>query len=324
MKYSIIYFIVLILASGQSAFAKLKQNVMIADPTIIYYNGLYYMYGTESNPENGFPILTSKNLKYWNPSKVNDGYALLKGRNTFGNWGFWAPQVIGDNGKFFMLYTANEQIAIAESKSPLGPFQQKIETPLDETIKQIDPYLFIDDDGKIYLYHVRLGGGNKIFVAEFKRDFTGIKNETLTECIAAENGWEDTKRVQAPPIAEGPTVLKHKGIYYLFYSANDFRNIDYAVGYATSKSPLGPWIKYEGNPILNRKIIGYNGTGHGDVFFDKNGKMKYVFHTHHDEKNVIPRKTFIVSMQFEKDLKSKIDKVVIYPKTLVELKTILK
>jgi len=296
--------------------AKTKPNgdvIYLADPTIFPYQGLYYLYGTESIPETGFPVLTSKDLKNWIKPKEasNNGYALLKGNKTFGTTGFWAPQVIHYNNMFYMLYTANENIAIAESNSPIGPFTQRMIAALPSPVKQIDPFLFFDDNEKKYLYHVRLGGGNKLFVAEMKDDFTGIKDETLIECITAQGGWEDTKRVPAPPIAEGPTVIKHKGTYYLFYSANDFRNIDYAVGYATSKSPLGPWTKYPKNPIIDRSKIGKNGTGHGDVFKDEKGNLSYVFHSHNSESEVLPRQTFIVGLKFIPNTQTNIDEIAI-------------
>jgi len=296
--------------------AKAKQKevpVYLADPTIFSFNGLYFLYGTEPTPETGFPVLVSTDLIEWNkPKKAsNNGYALMKGKQTFGSTGFWAPQIIAYKSKFYMLYTANENIALAESKSPYGPFTQKKIGALPSDTKQIDPFLFFDENGKKYLYHVRLGGGNKIFVAEFKDDFSGIKTETLKECISAENGWEDTKRIPAPPIAEGPTVLKHKGVYYLFYSSNDFRNIDYAVGYATSNSPMGPWMKNPKNPIINRTVIGKNGTGHGDVFKDEKGQFFYVYHSHHSESEVLPRQTFLIGLKFVENDQTKIDDVVI-------------
>ena len=64
---------------------------------------------------------------------------------------------------------------------------------------------------------------------------------------------------------EGPTVVKLDDLYYLFYSANHFKNIDYAVGYATSTSPYGPWKKHANNPIIHRSIVHENGSGHGDI-----------------------------------------------------------
>jgi len=302
------------------------EAVYLADPTVFYFNNLYFLYGTERNSEKGFPVLVSKDLIHWKSpkEKINFGYALMKGKQTFGSSGFWAPQIFAYNKKFYMLYTANENIALAESNSPYGPFTQKNIGSLPNNSKQIDPFLFIDDNGKKYLYHVRLGGGNKIYVAEFKDDFSGIKEESLTECITAEGGWEDTKRIPAPPIAEGPTVLKHNGIYYLFYSANDFRNIDYAVGYATSKSPFGPWTKNPKNPIINRSKIGKNGTGHGDVFKDKKGNYFYVFHSHNSETSVSPRQTLIIGLKFLVNSQTNIDEIIIDKSRMITPQLILK
>jgi len=295
------------------------KAVYLADPTIFYDNSTYFLYGTAQDSEKGFPVLISKDLKKWyKDSKAsNSSYVLEKGKHTFGTKGFWAPQVFLYNKKYYMLYTANESIAIAESNTPSGPFIQEKVTAISGTTKQIDPYLFVDDDGKKYLYHVRLGGGNKIYVAEFKDDFSGIKDETLKQCISAEGGWENTDNVPAPPITEGPTVIKHKGIYYLIYSANDFRSIDYAVGYATSKSPFGPWIKYEKNPIIDRHIIGRNGTGHGDMFKDAKGDYHYVFHTHNSDSLVVPRQTFIIGLKFRYNKITNSDEIIVNKNSLI-------
>ena len=195
------------------------------------------------------------------------------------------------------MYTANEKIAVATSDNPLGPFKNTSKEPLTASVKQIDPFVFIDDDGKKYLYHVRLTNGNRIFVAELNDNLLSIKPETLTECVAAELQWENTQNA-VWPVAEGPTVLKKDGVYYLIYSANDFRNTEYAVGYASSKSPLGPWKKATTSPIIFRNLVGANGTGHGDLFLDKDNQLQYVFHTHYNATNEAPRKTAIIEMNF--------------------------
>ena len=180
----------------------------------------------------------------------------------------------------------------------MGSIQAKIKQPLEAPVKQIDPFVFIDSDGKKYLYHVRLTGGNKIFVAELNDDLTAIKEETVKECITATEPWENTANVPWP-VTEGPAVLKHNNLYYLFYTANDFRNPDYATGYATSTSPYGPWKKYSANPILSRKNIGINGTGHGD-FVQRGKALLYVFHTHYSDSVVGPRRTALVPARFVK------------------------
>tara|TARA_R110000765_G_scaffold210297_1_gene315492 strand:+ start:669 stop:1619 length:951 start_codon:yes stop_codon:yes gene_type:complete len=289
--------IVLLFFCSVNLFAQnTDDQIYLADPTIFLNEGTYYLYGTKGDNTiegEGFLVYTSQDLKTWKgPAGKKDGFALKKG-DAFGTKGFWAPQVFKFNSKYYMAYTANENIAIASSESPLGPFVND-KKALEASVKQIDPFIFFDD-GKAYLFHVRLQNGNRIFVAEMTSDLKQIKAETLTECITAEKGWENTQNADWP-VSEGPTVIKKDNLYYLLYSANDFRNPDYAVGYATSESPLGPWIKSKTNPIMSKENLGLNGTGHGDLFLDKNGRMNYVLHTHLSDSVVAPRKAALVKV----------------------------
>ena len=281
-------------------FSPPKNNTIhLADPTIFYHDSIYYLYGTSGSDSNhGFEVYLSTDLDSWKKSEKNGGFALKKG-DSFGDKGFWAPQVFAFEGKFYMAYTANEQIAIAVADSPLGPFTQSLKSQLQAPVKQIDPYVFIDTDGKKYLYHVRLSEGNRLYVAELEDYFSGIKKETLTYCFHAEDVWENTEKADWS-VSEGPAIIKHKGLYYFIYSANDFRNPDYAIGYAVSKSPLGPWVKSASNPIFDRNDAKINGTGHGDYFVDVEGKLRYVLHTHASDSEVAPRKTALIELEFVK------------------------
>jgi xylan 1,4-beta-xylosidase len=271
-----------------------KKPMTLADPTIFLYKKTYYAYGTGNR--NGFPVFTSRDLVNWKAIKENDGLAFKKG-DGYGDRGFWAPQVFKYKGLFYMAYTANENIAIATSRNPYGPFKQQVKDSLPTNVKQIDPFVFIDDDGTKYLYHVRLTRGNRIFVAKLKDDFSGIVDNSLTECIASTEPWENTTKADWP-VAEGPTVIKRSGKYYMLYSANDYRNPDYAVGLAVADHPLGPWMKYSGNPLLSKKQTANNGTGHGDLFKSKDGKWQYVFHVHNTDKQVSPRKTMLIDVSY--------------------------
>lgn len=295
MRKLIFFLLQLISISAWSQGQARDDNPFMADPAIFYHKGVYYLYGTGGgNKDDGFKVFTSTNKQRWQ----DGGYVLKKGA-SFGNSGFWAPQVFQYKNKFYMAYTASEHIAIAEADSPLGPFTQRHIQPIASDVRMIDPFVFFDK-GKIYLYHVRLDKGNRIYVAEMNEELNAIKPATLTECITATEHWEDTQNA-AWKVAEGPTVIKHRGWYYLIYSANDFRNADYAVGYAVSRSPLGPWLKHPGNPIISKKDVGINGTGHGDVLMDKNGGMGYVFHTHYSNSKVARRRTAYVRLQFIKN-----------------------
>ena len=272
-----------------------KEILTEADPTIFLDDdGTYYLYGTGSNSDFGFYVYQSTDLNAWQGPVGNSNGFCLTGATSFGTTGFWAPQVFKKGDTYYMFYTANEQIAVAKSTSPKGPFAQNDKQAIATPGKAIDPFVFFDNDGKAYLYHVRLQDGNRIFVAEMTDDLMGIKEETAKECIHVTEQWENTANASWG-VTEGPTVLHIGDTYYMFYSANDFRNIDYAVGIATSSSPYGPWQK-SSTSVINRANIGYYGTGHGDIFKDAKGVWNYVFHTHNSFTEVSPRKTAVVSL----------------------------
>lgn len=290
-----LYFCIALFATFISTKCLAQQpSIFLADPTIFKDKGKFYLYGTGS--PNGFPVYESEDLNTWTPAKGSaGGLALTKG-DVYGSEGFWAPQVFFYKGVYYMVYTANEQIAIATSHSPAGPFKQDSIHALSSRGKQIDPFIFFDK-GKVYLYHVKLEHGNRIFVTEMNPDLSDIIPGTEKELISGTQDWENTARSDWP-VTEGPTVIKHNKTYFLIYSANDFRNKDYAVGYATATSPTGPWVKAKNSPVISRHLIGQNGTGHGDVFYDKKGNMYYVFHTHRSEDKVAPRATAMVKLKF--------------------------
>lgn len=280
-------------AQNTSDFSVKEHCLPIADPYILYYNDCYYAYGTNAQ---GFAVYLSSDLKHWRRNEV----MALSPEDSWGDKGYWAPEVyyIPSLKKFYMYYTVNEQVCVATSDSPEGPFVQDVKKPLWGVEKNIDPSLFIDSDGKAYLYFVRFTGGNVIWCAELNADLKSLKEETLTKCIEAREGWERKQAV----VAEGPSVLKRDGVYYLLYSANHFESRDYAVGYATASSPMGPWKKYPGNPILRRdseKAGGLVGTGHGAPFPGKDGKYRYVYHAHANQTEVQPRSSYIKDMNWD-------------------------
>ena len=276
-------------------FEQTGDRLLIADPYCFYYDGTYYAYGTQY--ATGFPVYTSTDLEHWVEHRAM--------QNT-DSWGsdkntWWAAEVYEYNGQFYMFYVIDEHVCVAVSKDgPQGPFRQTVKQPLTPNEKNIDPHLFVDDDGTPYLYFVRFTNGNVIWVAEMEKDLMSIKENTLTECIRATDEWE-TKQDK---ICEGPSIIKRNGIYYLLYSANHYQCKDYAVGYATSDSPMGPWKRYEGNPILRRDnpaAGGLAGVGHGAPFQCLDGSWKYIFHAHEfaaDDAGVGKRSSYINDLHF--------------------------
>ncbi|MDR6806882.1 beta-xylosidase [Dyadobacter sp. BE34] len=297
MKFILTYLILLFMAALASA--QPKQEIFFADVTIVVENGRYYLTGSKGggNGPQGFALLESKDLKTWSvPAESKDslGTILTRGDHTFGTKGFWAPQIFKEKGIYYMTYTADEQTVLAESKSLFGPYRQKEVGPIDVSEKNIDSYIFKDTDGKHYLYCVRFDKGNYLYAAEFDLKTGKIKPETLKQCFGQTEPWEATPNYKSVPIMEGPTVIKLKNKYYLFYSANHFENIDYAIGYAVADSPYGPWVKSKNNPIVHRSIVGENGSGHGDLFEGLDKQLYYVYHIHNSADKVGPRRTRIV------------------------------
>jgi len=272
-----------------------------ADPYVLEYEGKYYLYGTGGRK--GIKVYVSDNLAEWSEAAgVKDGFAL-DSNDVWGNRGFWAPEVYRLNDKFYMYFTVQERMAVAVSDSPLGPFVQEIKEPFHLDIPEIDTHLFIDDDGKKYFYFVRFTNGNEIWAAELNDDLRSINQETITYCFGVNQPWEDSSREPHAhaKVAEGPFILKHKGLYYLTYSANHTANPDYGVGYATSKHPLGPWKKFEGNPILTSDGERINGPGHHSFAYSPSGKLYMVYHTHFDMTRMGPRKVAIDLCEFVKN-----------------------
>jgi GH43 family beta-xylosidase len=260
----------------------------IGDPFVLKHGDKYYLYAT-SMPTLGFKVWQSANLVDWEEK----GLALdssLKG-NRWGMGDFWAPEVVYYQGKFYMTYSARDmdghlKIALAVSDDPLGPFIN-LKAPLfDRGMSFIDGHIFIDD-GTPYLYYVKdcsenIIDGNHVsqtFVQKMSEDLTELKGEPVL-VVEPDQAWEGI--YSDWQWNEGPFVLKHEEMYYLMYSANFYASADYAIGYATAPTPLGPWKKYAGNPILEKDLEkGVSGPGHNSVTVSPDGSEYFIiYHTH--------------------------------------------
>ncbi len=208
----------------------------------------------------------------------------------------------------------NFKIGVAVADSPAGPFTDLYNRPVFEIdFPVIDANVLFDDTtGKNYIYFSRccykhpveseIAAKAKadgmydeieeswIYGAELLPDFSGIVGEpvrllappTLLSDVQAE--WE-SRSVTAGEAGrrwtEGSYIFRHGDTYYIMYSANAFFGGNYAVGYATSKSPLGPFEKSSTNPILKENSSeGGNviGTGHNMALTMPDGNMYTVYH----------------------------------------------
>jgi beta-xylosidase len=284
------------------------SNIPFADPFILLHDGIYYSYGTSS--DNGFEVYySSTGLDTW---RKHSQLALSK-ENSYGNRWFWAPEVYynGENNTFYLFYSAEEHLCVATSDSPLGPFIQNEKVPM-RSEKSIDSSIFIDNDGKVYIYFVRFTNGNVIWMAELNDDWLSLKEETLQKCFEVSQVWETAMG----RVVEGPSVFKHNDKYYMLYSANHYESLNYGIGYTIADSPKGSWRKADENPILQKPQNEIVGSGHGAIFKDKEGLYKYVFHAHNNSKSIHPRLMHIADL-FIADQKITIDKnKIIKPKEI--------
>jgi beta-xylosidase len=265
----------------------------MADPDVICVDGTFYLYATSHS--RGYEAFTSRDLVSWQPR----GSVFDDPRG-----GAWAPDIFhhrrGD-GKFYLYYTdnntrkprefLNKQIGVAVADGPLGPFRDK--GPLAEDA--IDAHLFEDDDGRLYLYYVHLAGGFKILVQEMGDPLT--PRGEPREVIRPTQEWER----RSGSVTEGPFMLKHKGLYYLMYSGSGADSPAYAIGYATAKSPLGPFTKHTGNPIAQRngQVLG---PGHHCVVGAPDGKKLWmVYHQKEDDQQNYKRFIALDPLWFDEE-----------------------
>lgn len=275
-------------------------DVHAADPGVLYHNGTYYLYCTCAPV--GYYVHTSKDLVHW----TNEGYCIESA------WGltrwYWAPEVVERNGKFYMIMSVDEHIGIASADSPKGPF---VPQPNWIFSHSIDGHIFIDDDGRAYLYYVSWREGKEygIYAMELNSDMVTPKYETETLILKPETAWETSEG----RVTEGPFMLKHKGKYYLTYSAPGYTSHNYGIGYAVSDTPLGKFVRYGENPILSYTSV-FHGPGHHSFTTNEAGDLIIVYHVHQAPGKVHPRKVCIDRARFAETARG-IDRLEIYGPT---------
>ncbi len=289
--------------SGKTYKNPVFGELQAADPGVLKYDGRYYCYSTSAPI--GYYVYVSDDLVNWE----NKGLCCDMAWNVNKNGYYWAPEVIEKNGKFYMIMSVDEHLGFAVADSPLGPFIPE-ETWLFE--KTIDGHIFVDDDGKAYLFYVSWRDGHEygIYGCELEDDIVTVKKGTEKLIIKPDDSWEKTEGA----VTEGPFVLKHNGYYYLTYSGNGYTSKYYAIGYAVSDTPLGKYERYESNPILSYTSKLY-GPGHHSFTVSPDGsELIIVYHVHASTTTVHPRKICIDRARFA-PTESGVDRLEIYGPT---------
>ena len=135
---------------------------------------------------------------------------------------------------------------------------------------------------------------------EIKPDFSGAIGEPVQLLVppyelGGVQEWESRSALAGEANRrwnEGSFIFKHGDTYYIMYSANFYGGPYYAVGYATGKSPLGPFTKAANNPVLERnndKGGEVYCTGHNMVLTMPDGTLYTVYHGRTERTDAITR-----------------------------------
>ncbi|WP_437585241.1 glycoside hydrolase family 43 protein [Sorangium sp. So ce1000] len=259
------------------------QTNYTADPAPMVHGDAVYLYtghdedsATDWFGMNEWRVYSSGDMVNWtdhgSPLKYSD-FSWAKGDA-------WAGQAIHRNGKFYYYVPVTSRslnrmtIGVAVSDSPTGPFKDALGGPLiTADCGDIDPTVFIDDDGQAYLYW---GNPNACYV-KLNEDMTSYKGDVvrvpMTEASFGQRTGKDDGRHKTK-YEEGPWLYKRDGLYYLVYAAGP---ISEYIAYSTSSSPTGPWtyrgviMPTEGSSFTNHSgVIDFKGSSY---FFYHNGAL---------------------------------------------------
>ncbi|NRD18630.1 family 43 glycosylhydrolase [Winogradskyella eckloniae] len=233
-----------------------------ADPAVIEFKGAYYMFVTRS-----FGYWHSTDLIHWDFIKPKQWF--FEGSN--------APTAF--NYKDSLVYFAGNPAGYGSILYTDDP-KKGMWTPTASISNNIqDSELFIDDDGKSYLFW---GSSNvhPLHVKMLNKDDRFLETGTRKELInlnEEEHGWERFGENNFHPTLkegymEGASMTKHNGKYYLQYAAPGTQFNVYADGVYIGDSPLGPYEYMKSNPMSFKPGGFTNGAGHGITVKQTNGQ----------------------------------------------------
>ena len=288
------------------ASTNLAKQGWYADPEIHIFAGQYWIYPTSSDPapssEDQHRVFNPLQQSLRRQKVVHPVYLLHTSMDALSSpdlvhwtrhpdvldvtnvpwaaYALWAPTALQYKGRYYLLFAANDLqkkqkgpggIGIAVSDSPGGPFIDALGKPLlgayQNGAQPIDPFLYRDDSGAIYLYY---GGHGHCNVARLAPDLKSV--------VPMADGAL-YKEITPAHYVEGPFLIKRKGVYYFMWSEGDWGRSNYGVAYARGNSPTGPFKRI--GKILQTDPAVANGPGHHSVLqIPGTDEWYIVYHRH--------------------------------------------
>ncbi|ALM50367.1 carbohydrate-binding protein [Flavobacterium psychrophilum] len=235
-----------------------------ADPVIVNFKKEYYLFASKSGG-------------YWHSTNLADWDFITSPDLPFEDY---APAVVViDDAVYFMASTQNTPNSkVYKSTNPKSGKWKVVNEAFPFPVT--DPDLFLDDDGRLYLYH---GCSNikPIYGIELNRK-TFMPIGEAVACFnedTANNGWErpgDDNKSKEKPWTEGAWMTKVNGNYYLQYSTPGTEYRSYCDGVYVAQSPLGPFRLMENNPFSYRPGGFATAAGHSCTFQDNYGNYWHI------------------------------------------------
>ena len=255
-----------------------------ADPVLILFKNKYYLFASKSG---GY--WSSDNLISWNFITTKDlpleDYAP-------------AAVIVGDSVYFMGL---DKRIYSSADPSTGNWLIAKDAFPINAG----DPDLFLDDDGRLYLYFGLSNSKPTSGVELDRKTLNPIGKPTeLFNTNSADFGWErpgDYNTLKRRPYLEGSWMTKHNGKYYLQYSVPGTEFKSYADGLYIADSPLGPFNIADNNPFSYKPEGFINGAGHSSTFRDKYGNYWHISTMTISVKHPFERRLGLFPAFFDKD-----------------------
>lgn len=239
------------------------------DPTICRVGAEYYLVTSTFEYFPGLPVFRSRDLVHWEQiGHALDRAGQLDMRGIASSGGLYAPTLRHHDGVFWLVCTLVDQQDPARggnfvltATDPAGPWSDPVW--LDED--GIDPSLFFDDDGRVWLHGTRLAREPQW------RDQTEVWLRELDPAAMRLTGPEHVLwrgAVLGAVWAEGPHLYRVDGTYYLL-AAEGGTEFHHAVSVARSESVTGPYTGNRANPVLTHRHLGRGtgvvGVGHADL-----------------------------------------------------------
>lgn len=253
------------------------------DPSITRAGDGFYLVHSTFAWHPGIPVWHSQDLVNWTQiGNAIDRPGMLDYDGLGLSRGVFAPTIEFHEGRFYIANTCVDCGGnfVITADDPAGPWSDPIWMP---HVGGIDPSLFFDEDGSVWLMNNDAPPGGSTYDGHRAIWIRQVHGETfapLSEAVVLIDGG--VRPEEKPIWIEGPHIYKRKDWYYLS-AAEGGTAINHSQVILRSRSIAGPYEPYEHNPILTQRDqpedrpFPVTSVGHADFVIDDAGEWWVTF-----------------------------------------------